>query len=80
MPLRALPQIGGPVLIDYLGATVPGTVREIGDGGRRLEVLTADGTAMTFALNRATATFTAGGAQTGARLRFVGGGQPGGRR
>ncbi len=71
MPLRALPQVGGRVLIDYLGSTVRGTVREIAEEGRRLEVLTEDGRTMTFALNRATATFTAGGGQTAPRLRFV---------
>ncbi|HXD67443.1 MAG TPA: hypothetical protein VNV17_22640 [Solirubrobacteraceae bacterium] len=71
MPLRAMPQPGGSVLIDYLGTTVHGTVREVSDEGRRLEVVTDDGATLTFALNRATATFTAGGGQTAPRLRFV---------
>ena len=66
-----MPQLGGRVLIDSLGSTVRGTVREIADEGRRLEVVTEDGHALTFALNRATATFTAGGGQTAPRLRFV---------
>jgi hypothetical protein len=66
-----MPQPGGSVLIDYLGTTVHGTVREVSDEGRRLEVVTDDGATLTFALNRATATFTAGGGQTAPRLRFV---------
>jgi hypothetical protein len=66
-----MPQPGGSVLIDYLGTTVRGTVREVSDEGRRLEVVTEDGTTLTFALNGATATFTAGGGQTAPRLRFV---------
>jgi hypothetical protein len=71
MPLRAMPAPGGCVLIDYLGSTVPGTVREVADDGRRLEVVTDEGATLTFVLNRATATFTAGGGQTGPRLRFA---------
>ena len=68
--LRAMPKLGGSVLVDYLDATVRGTVREIAPDGRTLTVLTEDAQTLTFALNRATATFTAGGGQTGARLRF----------
>jgi hypothetical protein len=71
MPLRAMPRVGAPVLIDYLGSTVPGTVGHVAGEGRRLEVVTEDGATLTFELNRATATFTAGGSQAGARLRFV---------
>jgi hypothetical protein len=71
--LRAMPQPGGSVMIDYLGSTVPGTVKEVADDGRRLEVVTEDGATLTFALNRATAMFTAGGGQTAPRLRFVSG-------
>jgi hypothetical protein len=66
-----MPQPGRSVLIDYLGTTVHGTVKEVSDEGRRLEVVTEDGDTLTFALNRATATFTAGGGQTAPRLRFV---------
>jgi hypothetical protein len=66
-----MPQPGGSVLIDYLGTTVPGTVKEVSDDGRRLEVVTEDGGTLSFALNGATATFTAGGGQTAPRLRFV---------
>ncbi|MGH2914145.1 MAG: hypothetical protein ACRDMX_04070 [Solirubrobacteraceae bacterium] len=70
MPLRAMPQLAGTVLVDFLGVTVRGTVRRIDADGRGLEVLTEDGATLRFALNRATATFTLEGRQTGARLRF----------
>jgi hypothetical protein len=66
-----MPQVGAAVLIDYLGSTVAGTVRGIADGGRELEVLTEEGVTVAFRLNRATATFTAGGGQTAPRLRFT---------
>lgn len=66
-----MPHPGAAVDIDYLGSTVRGVVHDVSPDGRRLEVVTEDGARMTFALNRATATFTAGGAQTGARLRFT---------
>ena len=71
MPLRALPTPGRPVEIDYLGATVSATVSHVAEDGRTLEVVTEDGASLTFTLNRATATFTAGGGQTGPRLRFT---------
>ncbi len=66
-----MPEVGGSVLVDYLGVSVHGTVREVADDGRRLEVVTEDGATLTFELNRATAMFTAGGGQTAPRLRFV---------
>jgi hypothetical protein len=75
VPLRAMPHPGATVLIDYLGTTLQGTVTAVADDGRELEVVTEEGTALTFTLNRATATFTAGGGQTGPRLRFVAGEQ-----
>ncbi len=71
MPLRAMPQVGGSVLVEYLGSSVAGTVRRVDADGRRLEVLTEEGTIITFTLNRATATFTADGGQTAPRLRFA---------
>jgi hypothetical protein len=70
MPLRMMPAIGREVLIDFLGSTLTGTVAQVESDGRRLEVETEDGGRLTFILNGATATFTAGGLQTGARLRF----------
>ena len=66
-----MPQPGASVLVDYLGSTVAGTVSDVAEDGRRLEVITEEGVALTFTLNRATATFTAGGGQTGPRLRFA---------
>ncbi len=66
-----MPEIGRPVLIDYLGVTLAGTVVRVLQDGRRIEVETEDGATLTFELNRATATFTADGSQTGARLRFA---------
>ena len=69
-----MPELGGSVLVDYLGTTVAGTVRHIRDGGRQLEVLTDEGITITFTLNRATATFTADAGQTAPRLRFAPGG------
>ncbi len=71
MPLRAMPRVGGRVVVSFLGAAVRGTVRTVSEDGRRLEVTTEDGETLGFALNRATATFTAEGHQTGARLTFT---------
>jgi len=65
-----MPLPGGSVLVSFLGTAVRGTVRSVADDGRALEVATEDGELLTFALNRATATFTAEGHQTGARLTF----------
>jgi hypothetical protein len=70
MPLRAMPHVGASVSIEYLGATLRGVVDSMEGDGRRLLVQTEDGRLTTFALNGATATFTADGSQTGARLRF----------
>jgi hypothetical protein len=66
-----MPHVGGAVLVDYLGVSVSGVVHAIDDDGRRLEVVTEDGGALTFALNRATGTFTVDGGQTAPRLRFT---------
>lgn len=65
-----MPRVGMPVTIDYLGTTVGGEVRAVEEEGRRVVVATDDGPDVVFALNRATATFTIDGTQTGARLRF----------
>ncbi len=56
--------------MSFLGSRVRGTVDRIAPDGRRLGVTTEEGEALTFALNGATATFTAEGHQTGARLVF----------
>jgi hypothetical protein len=66
-----MPHVGGSVLVDFLGSTIAGTVTHVASDGRAVEVETDDGATMTFALNRATAIFTANGTQTGARLRFA---------
>jgi hypothetical protein len=65
-----MPRVGGAVVVNFLGSTIRGTVDEIADDARRLRVTTEDGETLWFALNRATATFTAEGHQTGARLSF----------
>jgi hypothetical protein len=65
-----MPRVGGAVLVSWLGSTVRATVDAVDDDGRRLHVTTEDGESLWFALNRATATFTAEGQQTGARLSF----------
>ena len=70
MPVRLMPTVGRDVLVDFLGATVPGTVIHVDEDGRRVEVEAEDGARLVFTLNRATATFTSDGL-TGARLRFV---------
>ena len=70
MALRAMPVVGAEVVIDHLGWTEHGTVDHVDASSRRVEVTTEHGTVIGFVLNRATATFTAGGSQTGARLRF----------
>lgn len=70
MPLRAMPYVGATVSIEYLGSRVSGVVDSVEGDGRCLLVHTEDGRLVTFALNGATATFTADGSQTSARLRF----------
>jgi hypothetical protein len=65
-----MPRVGRSVVISYLGSTVRGTVREVDEDARGLVVYTEDGETITFALNLATATFTADGRQEGARLSF----------
>ena len=69
--LRVMPTVGAEVVIDHLGAAEPGTVQAVDPIARIVEVATGDGRTIAFALNPATATFTAGGGQTGARLRFA---------
>lgn len=70
MALRVMPTIGAEVIVDHLGAAEHGVVQALDTEARSVEVVTERGETITFALNRATATFTAGGGQTGARLRF----------
>jgi len=65
-----MPKVGARVLVNFLGSSVRATVDSVSDDGRRLRVTTEEGETIAFALNRATATFTAEGHQTGARLSF----------
>jgi hypothetical protein len=65
-----MPVVGGLVRVNFLGATVRGTVRRVDHAARALEVVTEDGDTLRFALNRATATFMVEGSQTGPRLTF----------
>jgi hypothetical protein len=60
---RGAPRLGRPT-----GAGVVATARRV--AGRSVKVTTEHGRALTFVLNRATATFTGDGGQTGLRLRF----------
>jgi predicted thioesterase len=71
MALRVMPTVGAEVAIDHLGAIEYGVVRAVDPTTRTVEVATDDGRTVQFALNRATARFTAGGGLTGARLRFA---------
>jgi hypothetical protein len=73
MALRVMPVVGAEVVIDHLSWTERGIVEHVDEVQRRLQVTTEHGVALAFALNRATATFTVGGSQTGARLRFASG-------
>ena len=70
MALRVMPVVGAEVVIDHLGSVEHGVVHSVDPEARRVEVATEEGRTVSFSLNRATATFTAGGGQTGARLRF----------
>ena len=65
-----MPALGGQVTVAFLAVRRAGTIVEVADAGRRLEVLLENGERMTFALSRATGRFTEEGRQTGARLTF----------
>ena len=65
-----MPQVGGSVLVSFLGSTVRGVIDSVEPDGQRLRVSTEDGERLSFVLNRATAMFTSEGALTGARLSF----------
>jgi hypothetical protein len=71
MRKRAMPYIGRPVAVVYLGAVVEGVVARIGGQGRELGVMTEDGDELEFVLDPATAGFTLAGGQTQARLNFL---------
>jgi hypothetical protein len=65
-----MPVVGAAVIIDHLGSTEHGVVAAVDALERSVRVTTEHGRTVTFALNRATATFTSDGGQTGSRLRF----------
>jgi hypothetical protein len=66
-----MPVVGAAVIIDHLGSTEHGVVAAVDTLERSVRVTTEHGRMVTFVLNRATATFTSDGGQTGSRLRFV---------
>ncbi|MFZ0388321.1 MAG: hypothetical protein WAL22_21845 [Solirubrobacteraceae bacterium] len=70
MALRVMPIVGAAVIIDHLGSTEHGIVASVDAHERSVKVTTEHGRALMFVLNRATATFTSDGGQTGSRLRF----------
>jgi ABC-type hemin transport system ATPase subunit len=70
MRTRAMPRVGAQVIVAYLATQVPGTITELDDAGRALEVRLAGGERVRFALSRATGTFLATD-PSNARLLFV---------
>ena len=71
MRKRAMPYVGRPVAVVYLGAVLGGVVERVEEAGRRLLVRTEEGEELTFTLDPATAGFTLAGGQTQTRLRFL---------
>ncbi len=65
-----MPIVGSEVSIDHLGSVEHAVVAAVDPDARSVQVTTEHGRRLTFVLNRATATFTTDGGQTGARLRF----------
>jgi hypothetical protein len=65
-----MPVVGAAVIIDHLGSTERGVVAAVDADERSVRVTAEHGRTLTFVLNRATATFTSDGGQTGSRLRF----------
>jgi len=58
------------VVVVYLDSRVAGVVSEVLEDGRRIVVTTEEGERIAFALNRATAAFTAEQVRSGPRLIF----------
>ena len=69
MRLRAIPRVGGQVIVSFLATRVAGVVTQVDPDLRRLEVRTDDGDTLRFALNPASGRFMAE-EQSGARLYF----------
>jgi hypothetical protein len=65
-----MPVVGDDVTVVFLAARVAGVIEHVHDSGRRLEVLTAEGEVIPFALDPATATFRTAGDKTAGRLVF----------
>ena len=65
-----MPVVGADVIVDHLGTVEHGIIDSVDPEARTVRVRTERGGMLTFALNRATATFTTDGGQTGSRLRF----------
>lgn len=68
--LVLMPPGGAAVIVDHLGSVERGVVHAVDAERRSVVVATEDGRLLGFSLNRATATFTRDGSQTGSRLRF----------
>jgi hypothetical protein len=68
-PVRAMPIVGGTVIVRDLGWTATGTVQRVADDGRTIEVATETGDQITFTLRPATARFAA--ANGTAQLTFT---------
>ncbi len=68
MSRRLVPRVGLAVEVAFLGARVTGTIEEVGDEGRRVTVLTAEGELLAFGLSRVTGTFLSEDAHMRARL------------
>jgi hypothetical protein len=69
MQPRALPRVGVSVVVFFLAGRVHGEVVAVDPDLRGLEVLTDEGEAIRFVLQRTTGKFQSEG-QTGARLFF----------
>jgi hypothetical protein len=65
-----MPHVGRPVVVVYLDTRVGGVISEVLEEGRRIIVTTEEGERLAFALNRATAAFTAERVGSGPRLIF----------
>lgn len=68
-PVRAMPIVGGTVVVRDLGWTATGTVQHVAEDGRTIEVTTETGDRITFTLRPATARFAA--ANGTAQLTFT---------
>lgn len=67
--LRAIPRVGGRVVVSFLATRVGGVVTQVDPDLRHLEVLTDDGDTLRFVLSRASGRFVAEG-HSRARLYF----------